>query len=96
MTLTAIHPKLPMRNKTITPMLTPEKAPRLRARIKLDISTNLAHCLDCLGTWHVSGQQDIEVLEVGLSKTLVQVLDLLRRCLRALYLFIRGVVAFSS
>jgi hypothetical protein len=75
-------------------MYTPEEAPRLCARIELDIPANLANRLYGLSAGHVPRQQDVEVGQARLAEALVELQDIFGRCLGALDLLVCSVIAW--
>jgi hypothetical protein len=72
---------------------TPEEATRLRASIELDVPANRPYRLYGFGAGHVSRQEYIEVGEVRLTESFVEVEDLGRGCLGAFDLLVCRVVA---
>lgn len=78
---------------TFTPLLTPEKAPRLHRAIHLQLPPNAPHGPHCLSTGHIAREQHVEVVQPGLSQPLVQLLQLGGRGLGAADLGVGRVVA---
>jgi hypothetical protein len=76
--------------------LTPKEAPRLRRRVEFDISSYLPHGLNRFSARHISSQEYVEIIKAGLSKTLVQIQDLICRRFGAFDLPVCSVIAWDS
>jgi hypothetical protein len=71
---------------------TPKEAPWLRPGVELDVPADFPNRLNSLGAGYVARQQYVELCQVGLTKTFVEIQHLFSRCLRALDLLVRGMV----
>ena len=72
---------------------TPEKAPRFRGSVELQVSANLANGFDGVGAGSIAREQDVKVGEVALAQAVVDVEDFLCRGFGAAPLLVGRVVA---